>query len=325
MKSQFAALLAAFLCTQAVADPPNVLTDIAPVHSLTAMVMQGVAEPKLLVPPGGSPHGYALRPSQVRALSNASLVVWIGPDLEPWLESVVEKTATDAHSLVLNDLPGTVLLPNREAHEEDGHDEAGHHDDDHAEDGHDGHEHDEDGDEAHAHDHGEFDPHTWLSTANATVWVDAIATELAELDPANADAYRSNAATARATIAALDADLSAKFASQKPAPYIAWHDAFQYFEHQYQLTSAGTIAKGDGQGATAARLATAAEQIKSGATGCIASEPQFSSEITQMMASDTGVATIVMDPHGETLMPGPLLYVEVLTGLADALAECGDG
>jgi len=52
------------LATPALADAPRVVTDIPPVHSLAAMVMDGVGTPELLLPPGASPHDFALRPSR---------------------------------------------------------------------------------------------------------------------------------------------------------------------------------------------------------------------------------------------------------------------
>ncbi|MEC8041367.1 MAG: zinc ABC transporter substrate-binding protein [Pseudomonadota bacterium] len=78
-----AALLTA---TTALADVPRVVTDIAPVHALVAQVMGDLGAPDLLVDPGSSPHSYAMRPSQARALEKADLVFWIGEPLTPWLE-----------------------------------------------------------------------------------------------------------------------------------------------------------------------------------------------------------------------------------------------
>jgi zinc transport system substrate-binding protein len=40
--------------------------------------MQGVGEPEMILPPGASPHGYAMRPSEAAALQSADVVVWIG-------------------------------------------------------------------------------------------------------------------------------------------------------------------------------------------------------------------------------------------------------
>ena len=65
---------------------PQVVVSIKPIHSLVAGVMQGIAEPLLLVKGGGSPHGYVLRPSEARALAQADLIVWVGRSLERGIE-----------------------------------------------------------------------------------------------------------------------------------------------------------------------------------------------------------------------------------------------
>lgn len=48
---------------------PKVVVDIAPLHSIVAEVMNGVAEPALLIKPEASPHSYSLRPSEAQALT----------------------------------------------------------------------------------------------------------------------------------------------------------------------------------------------------------------------------------------------------------------
>ena len=58
------------------ADVPRISTDLLPVHGLVSRVMEGVGSPDLLVDPGASPHGYALRPSQAAALQDADAVIW---------------------------------------------------------------------------------------------------------------------------------------------------------------------------------------------------------------------------------------------------------
>ncbi|MEP4198706.1 MAG: zinc ABC transporter substrate-binding protein [Aliishimia sp.] len=134
------------------AEAPQVVADIAPVHALVSRVMQGVGTPDLLLPPGTSPHGYALRPSQARSLTGADLVVWIGPELTPWLDDALQSLASDTPKLSLLKAPDTLLFQFRETaifDDHDDHDEKGHDDhddhDDHDEKGHD--DHDE-----HAHD-----------------------------------------------------------------------------------------------------------------------------------------------------------------------------
>ena len=148
-----AALSTAFAAFPAMADVPNVVTDIAPVHSLVATVMGDLGAPELLVDPGSSPHSYALRPSQARALDKADLVVWIGEPLTPWLHDPLETLAGSAAQLELLEADGTFQYAFREdvvfahsdvaeEHAEHDHDDHDDHDD-HAEHGEDDHGHDE--------------------------------------------------------------------------------------------------------------------------------------------------------------------------------------
>jgi len=85
---------------------PKVVASILPVHSLVAGVMQGVGEPRLLLPGTASPHAYAMRPSDARALHKADLVFWIGPGLEKFLAKPLLALAGRARIAQLSDLPG---------------------------------------------------------------------------------------------------------------------------------------------------------------------------------------------------------------------------
>ena len=170
------AAAAAASAPAAFAEPPRVAADIAPVHSLAAQVMRGVDAPALLMPAGASPHGYALRPSEARALSEADLVIWVGEALSPQLERSVASLAEGARVLELLEAEETRVLPFREgvlfgpapaaadhdhdhgdhdhAHDDHGHDDHGH--DDHA---HDDHAHEDHADEGHGHDDHAHDDH----------------------------------------------------------------------------------------------------------------------------------------------------------------------
>jgi zinc transport system substrate-binding protein len=164
------------------AEVPRVATDIAPVHSLVSMVMQGAGSPDLIIPPGASPHSYAMRPSEARAVAKADLVVWVGPSLAPWLEEPMSSLAQGAERLTLQDVEGIRLLTNRsgvafEAHghgDHEGHDDHDGHDDHAEHDDHEGHDHsaheghgdhedhkDHDGHDDHAghDDHGDHEGH----------------------------------------------------------------------------------------------------------------------------------------------------------------------
>lgn len=91
---------------QAQAAPPKTVASIRPLHALVAGVMDGVAEPKLLLGGTASPHSASLRPSQATALADADLIFWLGPELELFLERPLASLASGARVIRLGSLPG---------------------------------------------------------------------------------------------------------------------------------------------------------------------------------------------------------------------------
>lgn len=150
--------------TAALADVPRVATDIAPVHSLVSLVMGDLGTPDLLVAPGASPHSYAMRPSQARALERADVVFWMGESLSPWLHDPMETLAGDAVQVELLDVEGSTYLDFRESvtfGHDDHDDHKDEHEEEHGHDDHDDHGHDEHHDDEHhdEHDHEAHDDH----------------------------------------------------------------------------------------------------------------------------------------------------------------------
>ena len=168
--SVFVAFVASFLLIGTAQAEVKVLTSIKPLQLIAAAVQDGVAIPEVLLPPGASPHNYALRPSDVRKVQSVDLLYWIGPDMEGFLPRVLGGRSLP--SVAVQDLPGLKLRHF----------------------GADNHSHAEEADE-HDHDHrpGSLDAHLWLSPVNARVIADKMAADLSAADPANAQRYQSNA------------------------------------------------------------------------------------------------------------------------------------
>lgn len=143
----------------------RVLTSIKPLQLIAAAVQDSVGKPEVLLPPGASPHNYALRPSDVRRVGEVELLYWIGPDMETFLPRVIKSRTLP--SVAVQSLPGMHLR-------HFGGDNASHDDN----------EHDHDADE-HDHDHrpGSLDSHLWLSTVNARVIAAKMAADLSAADP----------------------------------------------------------------------------------------------------------------------------------------------
>lgn len=325
-------LAAVWLCgTSPAAAEPNVVASIKPIHSLAAGVMEGVGTPTLLVEGAGSAHGYAMRPSDARALARADVVFWVGEGLETYMAGPLTQLAGNARVVALAEARGVALLPLREgiawevhdhkhhgeAADEDHHDANGHHVDG----GHADGPHGEVRDEA-DHRHAGYDAHIWLAPDNARRIVAAMAEALSEVDPENAEVYRANADRLAGRIAVLDRELAARLAPVADIPYVVFHDAYQYFEGHYDLAAVGSITLSPELAPGAQRLREIREKIVTLRARCVFSEPQFEPTLVETVREGTAARTGVLDPLGGGLEEGPDLYFELMRNLAGSLRAC---
>lgn len=315
-----AAALAWLLATPALAEV-RVLTSIKPLQLIAAAVQDGAGTPDVLLPPGASPHHYALRPSDIRRVREAELVYWIGPDLEVFLPRVLE--GREAPSLAVQALPGLHL---RRFGEEHRHGEEAHADehaahaeheehDDHAAPG-DADEHDQ------AHRPGTLDAHLWLLPANARVIAARMAADLAQADPANAARYRANLAAFEQRLAALDGKLKARMAPLVAKPFFVFHEAFDYFEEAYGLQHAGVFAVSAEVQPGARHVAAMREQLKAAGPSCVFSEPPLRPRLAQTLSDGLPVRLAELDALGFDLKAEAGGYERLLENLGDGLAGC---
>ncbi len=286
---------------------PKVVVSIKPIHSLVAGVMQGVADPQLLIQGGGSPHGYVLRPSEARMLANADLVIWVGHSLESFLEKPLATLAQQAHQLELIEALEDQLLPLREGGTWDAHvhqlTQA-----DHAAAG-----------ERHEDGELELNPHLWLSPLLAKQIVARTATTLSAIDPEHQATYQKNAEKLKQRLDDLHRELTNKLSPVKGVPYVVFHDAYRYFENVYELNVVGSITVDAERKQGVKRIGEIRDKIKAMNARCVFSEPQFEPRMVATIIEGTGARRGVLDPLGADLPNGPESYFLLLNNLADNL------
>lgn len=315
MRYTISTILASLLASgAALAEVPKVVTDFAPTYGLVSMVMGDLGQPEILLDKGANAHEFQLKPSQSAALQEARLVVWVGPQMSPWLERVLESFGSVPQMRLLA-VKGTHLqaFGAEAAHDHEEHEGHENHDD-HAE--HEGH------DEHEGHSHEGIDPHAWLDPANGAVWLEAIAAELSRLDPENATTYAANAAKGKALIAETDAQIAAQLKPVQGKPFVVFHDAYGYFAAHYGVTVAGAVALGDATSPGAAHLRDLQERAGAEAL-CLFPEAGHDGKQVEQMAEATGVKLgAALDPEGAALERDALIYPALLQGLAKTLADC---
>ena len=313
-KSIFFGLAPLFLSFSAKADI-KVVTTIKPLHSLVSSVMDGVSEPSLIIEGTNNPHTFVFKPSHAKLLEEADMVFWIGEDLEAFMEKPLKSLASNAKKIAFMELASIEKLKFREENIFDDHDD---HDD------HDGHEDEHEGHDDHAghegHNHGEFDAHIWLDPMNAKEMVHEIAHELSELDPSNKEIYEANANRALKSLDKLMEDVGKDV--PKDISYVVFHDAYQYFEKRFGVSTAGALTLNPDVLPGAKQIADIQDLISDKGIKCIFSEPQYNPKIIETLASDMKISTGILDPLGANLDKGNTMYEELIKKISNSIKNC---
>ncbi|MGE8412683.1 MAG: zinc ABC transporter substrate-binding protein [Pseudomonas sp.] len=277
----------------------RVLTSIKPLQLIAAAVQDGVAIPEVLLPPGASPHNYALRPSDVRKVQSVDLLYWIGPDMEGFLPRVLKGRGLP--SVAVQDLPGMKLRHFSE----------------------DSHSHAEEADE-HDHDHrpGTLDAHLWLSPVNARVIATRMAADLSAADPANAARYQDNLKAFSERLDALDTRLKARLAGIAGKPYFVFHEAFDYFEDAYGLKHTGVFSVAAEVQPGAQHVAAMRARLQQVGKTCVFSEPPLRPRLAETLVAGLPVKLAELDALGGYTPASATGYEQVLEKLGNDLAGC---
>ncbi|MFC0200683.1 zinc ABC transporter substrate-binding protein [Paracoccus rhizosphaerae] len=300
-QASIAALLS--LAATAAFAAPAVVTDIVPTGAMVQAVMGELGEVRVLLPQGASAHHYQMRPSDAQALQDADLVVWMGPELAPWLDRATGNLAADAQLRLLG-VEGIKLRSFGSAGEEHDHD-------------HGGHDHD--------HSHAGTDPHAWLNPDNVGPWLDAIVASLSAQDPENAQTYRANADAFAMRIETLDSTLSQRLAPHSDARFVVFHDAYGYFTEHFGLQPAVPVSLGDASTPSAARIDEIRGQIAQSGATCAFPEYAHDPALIDTVIEGTDVRVGgELSPAGGDLAPGANQYEALLTAMTNTMIACFD-
>ncbi|SDH71231.1 zinc transport system substrate-binding protein [Vibrio xiamenensis] len=274
----------------------QVLTSFKPIQMITLELTRGVSQPEVLLGANTSPHDYALRPSDIKRLNRADLIVWFGPTLEPFLTKVLEKKT---NVFTISDIAGLDLL-------EFDHDE--HHGDEH--------------EDEHHHDHGRFNPHFWMGHEQTLTVAKALTAKLIEIDPDHQSQYQHNLSDFTAHLNQSFDDIEQKIEPVRSQGYYVFHDAYEYFEKDHQLNHLGHFTVSPERKPGAKTLVSIRQQLTSSNAKCVFAEPQFTPAIVESVVRGTQAKIGTLDPLGTEVALVPGSYFVFLNNMADNFTAC---
>ena len=296
---------------EATATLPQVVATTSVLCDLTQQVAADTIALTCLMEPGQDPHTYQARPSDRQAIDDADLVLYDGYNFAPSVSGLVEASSNTAPKVAVFEaaVPDPLMGKGHdhdhaegeahdhaegEAHDHDhDHAEGEAHDHDHAE----GEAHDHDHAEGEAHDHGETadlvpDPHIWHSASNNAAMVEVIATNLAQVNPDQADFYQDNAAQLSAQFTELDSWIQTQVETVpvNNRRLVTTHDSFRYFANAYDFEVKGALSGlSTEEKPSAAALTALVDQVKGATVPAIFAETTTNPDLINTVANDAGV------------------------------------
>ncbi len=271
-----------------------ILATIKPLALIARDVAGDLADVRQLLPDGASPHEYALRVSDRRMLDTADIVLWVGPVLEPYLNSAVARMAP-GRVLTAAALPG-IAWPAGPAGDGDRDKVSG-------------------ADQAR-------DEHLWLDPRNARIIARALVQALAARSPGTEAALTERLRRFEAELDVAEAAIQARLAPLRGTPFASDHDGFGHFAHRFGLRSAGYLRDASGHAAGARSVAALMGRTD---VRCLVAEPDSRPERLQRVAAELGARFAVVDALGMTIAPAPAAgggYAHLLQTVADGFAAC---
>ncbi len=184
----------------------SIVCTLFPQYDFVRELVGDKAEVTLLLTPGTDSHSYDPSPVDMVKINECDLFIYTGDTMEAWAANIIAS---------LDESVSVLSLPTPVKTEEHSHGYLGHAEDE--------------------HDHS-ADPHIWTSPVIAMDIVEEICGKLSEIDPENAEYYKTNEESYLESLELLDAEIRATVASAQHKKIVMCDRfAMLYFCEEYGL------------------------------------------------------------------------------------------
>lgn len=265
-----AAVLVAAMCllggcggkvSDAETDRPRFVTTIPPFEMILSRLVDGRGTVERLLEPGASPHTYDPTPSDLRATTTATALVYGADALDGW--------AADLPAPRQFELVSMVPVGARLSFEGE-------------------------------HGTTTVDPHFWTDPLTVKQLVPVLADTLCAVDPNGCSTYRANADSFTTTLATLDARIRALTASGRKVPVLLAQPFFRYFLHRYGPRLVGIVEPSPGGEATPRQLRRLVGRVQATGAEAILTQQSLSGRAAQAVSEAAGIPVVKLDPLGGT-------------------------
>ena len=277
---------------------PSVVVSIKPIHSIVTALMSGIAEPQLLLKSNNSAHTFHLKPSQIRMLANADLVIIISEDFEAGLRKAIKNIEDDSLFQItsLNNLnihksrSGILYSKEHEEHEE--------------------------------HEENIYDLHLWLDINNTKLIAKHINKLLIKIDPINEVKYNNNFIKLTHNLRELKIYLEKETAPFLTSQFAVLSDTTQYFEKSMNLIRPVIITPYHGARLSINRTLEAKETMSDLSVSCLLYGQEVKPNQISVLSEGLSLNTFEIDIIGTKYQAGYSQYFNLMKSISSQFASC---
>lgn len=270
-------------------EPPlRIFTSIKPLALIVQEIAGADDSVEVLLPAGVSPHHFSMRISDMRKISTADLMLWVGPGLETFLQKPLNRKSKDK-VLAVSTLQQLHWPSEHTVNLNPDH-----------------------------HDHGIKDLHLWLNPQNAIVIAQAVAAKLGALAPERAHEYTARAQAFTLRTEALDQKLKQMLKPVKKLKFAVYHNAYGHYMQQYGLEQVGYVTTTAEQRLGVKHMYWVEQQLKN--AQCLLIEPYANMAKAIELARRAGITTTALDPLAKDVTI--TTYDELMLAITNRVLAC---
>jgi zinc transport system substrate-binding protein len=264
---------------------PMVLSSLRPLTLIAQEITGTSADVDTLLPATASHHDYPLKASDYGRLQKADVVLWIGPELESFLQKPVNNLEA-AKVITAYKLQGMNWPASHQ-------------------------------DVKNVHDH-ERDPHLWLDPRNALLVAQALTDKLKQIDSTNSNHYSENFRLFAEKLRVLDEKLKTSLKVLDGVGFVVYHEGFGHFVGRYGLHQLDYVTYTPEQKPGARHLHQLRLILANGAK-CLFLEPYGDTQSARDLAQEFKLRTATIDALGSQNVSN---YSQLLERMSNAFLTC---
>ena len=276
---------------------PQVVVSIKPIHSIVAFLMEGIASPELLLQSNNSAHTFHLKPSQIRMIDTADLVISIGDEFEIGLRKAL-KNLDESNRFEIISLGSLNVHKYRaekiyeKVQQEDSHEDL------------------------------TADMHLWLDSDNMKKIAQHINGLLIDINPANQDKYNMNLASLNSKLNILDIEIEKQMLPFSSDLYATYSDTIQYFEKKYNLGRPVIVTPYHGARLSINRTLASKNTINDLSISCLIYGTEVRKSQISVLSEGLKIKAHKIDILGQEFDKGPNQFFNLMKKISNQVASC---